>query len=504
MQAADAHAMTRIGNVELMRRAGIGIAEAIRERCLGGKVVTFAGPGNNGGDAFAACAELADQVDCVVYAQTTPHPSTARNDAERRAREAGVHIAPFPADREAADAALAHATMILDGILGVGARNDTTSFAHVIDACNSSGVPICALDLPTGVDATTGEIAAPTAICATLTVSLGAAKLGLLLEASRALVGELFVADIGISDGDIVASIPAHTPAYHVLIPSEFRNALPTRATQSDKRISGAPLIVAGSAQFPGAAVLCARGAARAGAGYVTIATPAASASILRTHLIEQVVVSIDEENIEKSIEELVDLTRHVQAIGIGPGLGLGPNIAAIVRGLIERTTMPIVIDASAFAHISKHLELLRNRPCVLTPHESEFARLSGKGTIQPGTRIERLREFVDRTGITTLLKGNATLIYDGNDMHINTSGTNALATAGTGDVLTGMISTLLAQGLKPIDAARIGAFWHGQAGQLAGQQRQIGVIAGDLPELFAQAAFIEETRLHAMLTKIF
>ena len=145
-------------------------------------------------------------------------------------------------------------------------------------------------------------------------------------------------------------------------------------------------------------------------------------------------------------------------------------------------------MDASALFHLSKRLELLRGKPCVLTPHAGEFARLSGLGTIAPGTRVERLREFVDRTGITTLLKGPDTLVYDGVTVHVNASGTSALATAGSGDVLTGIIGTLLAQGLSPVDAARAGAYWHGLAGALAAEERHVGVVAGDIADALGRA----------------
>jgi NAD(P)H-hydrate epimerase len=145
-------------------------------------------------------------------------------------------------------------------------------------------------------------------------------------------------------------------------------------------------------------------------------------------------------------------------------------------------------VDASGLFHLSKRLDSLRGKPCVVTPHAGEFARLSGLGTIAPGTRVERIREFVDRTGITTLLKGSDTLIYDGTTIHINPTGTSALATAGTGDVLTGIIATLLSQGLSPVDAARAGAYWHGLAGQYAAQQRRVGVVAGDVIEALGAA----------------
>lgn len=504
MQRADAHAVKRIGDVNLMRQAGMGIADVLGAQGSYRKLVAFAGPGNNGGDAFAACAELARTMRCTVFANPQAQASAGRRDAEERARAVGVTIADLPADLEAAKQALSGADIALDGLLGVSARSDTSAFAHLTEALNGAGIPICALDLPTGIDATTGVVSLQGAVHATFTITVGAPKLGLLLESARAFVGSLWVVNIGVTDDDLNNTADPTQPTLHVVTPDEFLHALPTRAHQADKRSSGAPLIVAGSGQFPGAAVLCARGAARAGAGYVTVATPVAAAAALRTHLVEQVVVAIDELDLDRAIDELVDLTRHVQAIGLGPGLGLDPAAAAITRGLLERTNLPVVIDASGFAHIAKHFDLLKNRACVLTPHESEFARLSGKGTIEPGTRVARLREFVERTGITTLLKGNVTLIYDGKDLYVNTTGSNALATAGTGDVLTGIIATLLAQGLSPIDAARIGAYWHGRAGQLAAKQRHIGVLAGDLPELLAHAAYPHERQNSSSGTQLF
>ena len=177
--------------------------------------------------------------------------------------------------------------------------------------------------------------------------------------------------------------------------------------------------------------------------------------------------------------------------MAIGPGLGLGEGFGAIVRDFIARLDLPFVVDASGLFHLSKHLDILRDKQCVLTPHAGEFARLSGEGTIAEGERIARLRSFVARTGVTTLLKGAATLIDDGTTLHVNPTGTNALATAGTGDVLTGIIATLLAQGLPAVDAARAGAYWHGLAGHIAATQRFRGVIARDVAEALGEASVV-------------
>ena len=187
--------------------------------------------------------------------------------------------------------------------------------------------------------------------------------------------------------------------------------------------------------------------------------------------------------------QELVEISKRNGAVAIGPGLGLDDRTEQIFTHFLTANQLPIVVDASGLFHLSKRLDLLAGKPCVVTPHAGEFARLSGRGTIAPGTRVDRIREFVDGTGITTLLKGSDTLIYDGNGpVHINPTGTNALATAGTGDVLTGIIATLLAQGLAPVDAARVAAYWHGLAGRRAKEKRRIGVVAGDVAEALGEA----------------
>jgi NAD(P)H-hydrate epimerase len=337
--------------------------------------------------------------------------------------------------------------------------------------------PVLAIDIPSGIDALTGAVTAE-AVRASATVTLAAVKPGLLLEPAREYAGEIWCAQIGIDD----ATLAAQPRTFAALDDDAFLNLLPQRAPDTDKRSAGAPLIVAGSAQFQGAAVLCARAAARAGAGYVTVATPRSAANLLRTHLIEQVVVELAENAPAQTVvEELLDVSKRNGAVAIGPGLGLDERTSEIIGLFLQANRLPAVIDASGLFHLSKRLELLRDKPCLVTPHAGEFARLSGRGTVAPGTRVERVREFVERTGITTLLKGTDTLVYDGTTVHINPTGTNALATAGTGDVLTGIIATLLAQGLSPVDAARAGAYWHGLAGQRAAQQRRIGVVAGDV-----------------------
>jgi hydroxyethylthiazole kinase-like uncharacterized protein yjeF len=498
MRAADAEAVAAVGEDELMSNAGARIAE--RLRALAGPeepIVAFAGPGNNGGDAFAALAELSPLYECTVAADPAGRRSTARAAAEARAAAAGVRVVPLPPDEGAA-------RDLLDGVVGVDALFGTGSrlplpdtYRHLARALDGRQSPVLAIDLPSGVDALTGAVD-DDAVHATVTLALAALKPGLLLEPARERVGELWCANIGIADS-ILAAAPREFAA---LDDETFLQLLPQRAPDTQKYSAGAPLIVAGSAQFPGAAALCARAAARAGAGYVTVATPSSAASALRAHLVEQVVVELSETAAPEAIvEELLELSKRNGAIAIGPGLGLDDRTGKIFELFLKANELPIVVDASGLFHLSKRLELLRNKPCVVTPHAGEFARLSGRGTIAPGTRVERIHEFVERTGITTLLKGSDTLIYDGiGPVHINPTGTNALATAGTGDVLTGIIATLMSQGLSPVGAACAGAYWHGLAGQRAAEARPVGVVAGDVID--ALGASLSPNSIHSTMRR--
>lgn len=486
MREADERASKRVGETTLMENAGKAIAALIRRLVPdGGRIVAFAGPGNNGGDAYAAFAELDDLYTCVVYASQSGNKSEARVRAERRAHRRRIIEAPLATDEDSARAALEGCQLALDALFGTGSRIPAgPEFVPAIRALNATSAPVLAIDLPTGVDAGSGA-RGDDAVLATHTIALGALKSGLVLEPARENVGTLWLADIGITHDELHGG----TIEFAALDDRAFLELLPKRAPGADKRSAGAPLIIAGSVQFPGAAVLCARGAARAGAGYVTVATGAAAAPQLRAHLVEQVVVALDDDASPDNVaSQLLEIAGHNSSVGIGPGLGLDDRTGALVRAFARQCTLPMVIDASALFHFAKQLDILKEKPCVITPHAGEFARLSGKGTIKDGERVARLREFVDRTHVTTLLKGETTLVYDGTVVHLNTTGTPALATAGTGDVLTGMIATLLSQGLKPVDAARAAAYWHGLAGRACASHRRIGVVAGDIPESLAAA----------------
>ncbi len=359
MRAADAQAIGRLGEDALMHNAGRCIAQ--RLRAMAGPetpIVAFAGPGNNGGDAFAALAELSPLYECTVAADLAAPRSAARAAAEARAATAGVRVQPLPpGDREAREL-LDHAIGV-DGLFGTGARLPLPdSYRHLARALDARVGPVLAIDIPSGVDGLTGAVGND-AVRASVTVTLAAAKPGLLLEPGREYVGELWCGRIGIDD----ATLAAAPREFAALDDETFLQLLPRRASDTEKRAAGAPLIIAGSAQFPGAAVLCAYGAARAGAGYVTIATPSSAANALRAHLVEQVVVEISDEAPPKTVaEELVEISKRNGAVAIGPGLGLDDRTADIFARFLEANELPIVVDASGLFHLSKRLELLRGK----------------------------------------------------------------------------------------------------------------------------------------------
>lgn len=492
MREADSAACAKLGEGALMLAAGRRIAALIERYAQSRPVVAFAGPGNNGGDAFAALAQLDSRFDRRIYAAPAGSMSAARADAERAASHAGVSVLPFPQTPTDARQAISGAGMVIDGLFGTGARLPMQDpYATATRAINDCNTPVLSVDIPSGIDAESGRVYDP-AIRATLTLTLGALKPGLLLDPAREAVGELWLAQIGIHP--LANSAP---PAFAALSDREFLALLPQRAATADKRSAGAPLIVAGSQQFPGAAILCARAAARAGAGYVTVATAPSAAATLRAHLVEQVVTEIPQEcSPAQAVDSLLDTARHASAVAVGPGLGLDDRTGEIVRAFLRQTSLPFVADASALFHFAKHRDVLNNPKCIITPHAGEFARLSGEGSVGDDQRVTRLRAFTSHTGCTTLLKGRTTLIDDGTTMHMNTTGTAALATAGTGDVLTGIIATLLAAGLSPVDAGRAGAYWHGLAGRYAAAHRTVGVTAGDLPDILA--ACLPQPAAHA------
>jgi|SRR5579872_2111258 len=484
MREADAAAIGTVpgGEPALMAAAGTALADVCRAYAPpGSRVVCIAGRGNNGGDGALALATLAATHRCTLYLlHERDELGTSARVAVDRVAEHGVTVARLPPDPSAT---LANADLAIEALVGTGARLPLSQeMERVVEALNAFRGPVVACDIPAGVDATTGAIVG-TALRAHATLALGAMKAGLLIEPGRSHAGDLWIAEIGFP----ARLLDNNQRTYRALESTTFMALVPERAPDVDKYKAGHVSVVAGSAEYPGAAILCARSAARAGAGYVTLFVPESAVATARAHLVEVIVRAIPEK-----VEDLLEALQRTSAVAIGPGLGRAEETFAMVRALCAGLQRPCVVDADGVVALAGFVDLLDGKAAVITPHSGEFARLTG---------VER--EHVDRDrmgaahafgqrharGPVLLLKGSPTaIVLNGKRLHLGWTGTSALATAGSGDVLTGLIAALLARGLAPLDAAEAGAFWHGVAGRVAAEHRPGGVMAGDVCEALPEA----------------
>jgi hydroxyethylthiazole kinase-like uncharacterized protein yjeF len=454
IRAAEEQLMARLPAGALMQRAAHALAvECARllGRTYGARVVLLVGGGNNGGDALFAGARLARRGSAVTAVLLAPDRAHAESLAALRA--AGGVVAAAPASTDV----LAGADLVVDGIVGIGGRAGLRGVAAEL-AEAAVDVLTVAADVPSGVDADTGQAGEP-CIRADVTVTFGALKTGLVVGAGRECAGEVHVVDIGLA-------LPA--PSVQVLEADDVAALLPVPSGSDDKYTRGVIGVVAGSAGYPGAGVLATGAAACGGAGFVRYAGTAADA--VRARYPEVVV----HEGARPS-------TLRVQAWAAGPGMGTDDAALDVLTDLLS-TDVPVLLDADAITLVASRPGLVRDRsaPTVLTPHDREFARLTGAA---PGEdRLAAVRAAAADLGAVVLLKGDATLVAapDGRAW-ANPTGTPWLGTAGSGDVLSGLIGSLLASGLPAELAAAAGAYVHGVAGQLAaagGPPTSIDVLA--------------------------
>lgn len=471
--ASDRYAIDACGipGIELMERAGRALAEAALRAIPAGPVAVLCGGGNNGGDGLIA-ARVLRAAGREVRLHCTRAPSELRGDAAvawERLGETPVLHAPTPAE------ALAGAAGAIDALLGTGARGAPTGATRdAIGALLASAVPVVACDLPSGIDASTGEVPG-VAVRAAVTVTFHRPSPGHVIHPAKAHVGRLEVIDIGIPAGAPIAPT-------HGAIRAAALAALPARGEQSHKYAAGAIVVIAGSVRYPGAAVLAVRGAQRAGAGYVTAATREPAGQLVRGRSPEVIVQPLPEGS------EAAQLTRalgeRADAVVVGPGLDGEAEIiaAALAAGL------PTVLDADGLAPYAGAPERLRrDAPLILTPHAGELGRLLGRSSKDIGAqRLSAAREAAERAQAIVVLKGDDTIVAaPGGVAAVNTLAAPALATAGTGDVLAGAIGALLAAGAEPLLAATAGVRLHARAGVLAARAlgSADGVVAWDVAE---------------------
>jgi len=486
-QTRDAEKSAELGGASLamlMESAGEAVAREVARRGPEGEIVVLCGPGNNGGDGWVAARVLhASEHRVRVLALRDPEGlSGIAGDAARDARAAGV---PFevPSDPPTADS-LVDCAVVIDALLGTGAalplRDPLSAWCA---AASGSGAYVVSVDVPTGVDADTGTC--PGAVVeADCTVTFSTVKRGLVLFPAAAHAGEIVVADIGIP---VRAWEGVDAP--EIWTPEEYARLVRLPAPDAHKNSRGRVLIVAGSGHFPGAAVLAARGAMRAGAGYVTLAVPTPIVRTAQAHLLAAPVVGLPSSGqaLSSTAAAVVrDMASDFDAVVLGPGLTMADGAAATVRRLVSVIEQPLVLDADGLNAFVDHAHVIvgREGPTVLTPHPGELGRLLGVSTTH--VQRDRVSSSAQLAGESraVVLKGAGTVTSIAGRQVINTSGTPALATAGTGDVLAGIIGALLAQGLSPFEAGALGAYLHGRAGEAAARAfTPVSVTAEDIPE---------------------
>ncbi len=465
---------------ELMERAGLAMSEILldfleHEEAEGG-VLVLCGKGNNGGDGLVVARKLQQEgVPTTVMLLAAPETltETARGKLELLPAGVNIIVATDPAAwpevlEEYADAA----AVLVDAVFGTGVTPPLRAgYADLFRAVNDLGMPCVALDIPSGVNGNSGEVN-PVAVACDLTITVQMPKLGLLLAPGRDFTGEIVVVDIGFP-GEICAR---HAPDHHYLDEQEYAALLPARPTFTHKYRCGKVLLVAGSRRFGGAAHLAALGALRSGAGLVTLAVPQSLEVPLRAALPEILVRTMDETATGTILPPATpiweNLTEGQSAVAVGPGLDAEPATDAWAMGMQSACTLPLVVDADGLGAWSRAGQTphFAHGNVVLTPHPGEMGRLLGISTQEvESARFKIAAQAAAAWNAVVMLKGSPSLVAmpDGR-VFLNPSGDDALARGGSGDVLTGLIGGLLAQGIGAPAAALLGAYVHGRAGTLA------------------------------------
>ncbi len=500
MRAVDRWAIDEQGvpSLDLMERAGQGVARVVEEIAADRPVVVVCGKGNNGGDGLVVARLLRDAGRSVSVLCVAPLDELSGDGAANLARLPGeppleltldAHAAAGASDVEglraggAAALEMLNGVAIVDALLGTGFEGEPRgTVAAAIDAINAAQGLVVSVDVPSGVDASTGRVKGA-GVRATATVTFHAAKPGLWIRPGKAHAGELRVIDIGIPRG-------APGEAQIGLIEPAVCRELPRREAASSKFSSGHVVIAGGSADLSGAPRMAALASARAGAGYVTACLPGSLRAVLAASLLEVMTRPLPDSDGDLEaggVPVVLQTLARGGALALGPGLGRAPGALQFARELAGQAPVAMVLDADGLgAHAGRLEELaLREAPTVLTPHAGELARLLGCNSEEvERERLASARGAAERSQAVLVLKGDDTLVADPSGrVAVSQGNSPALATAGSGDVLTGVIAALLAQGLEAFNAACAGVWLHAQAGRLAARRQGSaeGVVATDV-----------------------
>jgi len=486
-----------IPDLTLMENAGRAVAEAVARLAADGNgrpIVILCGRGNNGGDGLVAARYLQESGHRVQV-----HLAAAKSDVTgaaetnlRRLEEMGIEVTEL-GDSQPAISALASAGVVVDALLGTGLSGKVRGLAgQLIEVVNASGHPVLAVDVPSGLDADTGEPLG-LAVRATETVTMGLPKVGLLLYPGMDYVGRLTVVDIGFPP-DLVSDTAA---VADLMEPEWVRMLLPRRRESAHKGSFGRVLVVAGSEGMTGAACLCAQGALRVGAGLVTVGCPASINDVLEVKLTEAMTFPLPETYNRtldtRALALILELADEASVVALGPGLSREPETAVLVRRLAARVERPMVIDADGINALADAAMILEGEhaPAVLTPHPGEMARLMGVATEQvQARRLHFAEAAAKRFRSAVVLKGARSIVAErGRPLTVNPTGNPGMASGGTGDVLTGMAAGLIAQGLLPFEAAAAATYLHGLAGDIAAERiGEACVLATDVAEALPAA----------------
>jgi len=486
MGAADRWAIEQqsVPSLELMEAAGHALAEVTAAAAQPGPVTVVCGKGNNGGDGLVAARHLVEsgfEVQVVMLWD----PDTLSPDSRvnfRLLEGAEVLVGQGALSR------LAGSGAIVDAMLGTGFEGEPRSpVSETIEAINAAGCPVVACDVPSGMNASTGE--AGLSVKAGHTVTFHGLKAGHLISPGKHLCGEVTVVAIGIPPG-----APEGRAAG--LINPGVLDLLPLRGAASNKFTSGRVSIVGGSRGLTGAVCLAAEAAVRSGAGYATAAVPRDLEPVFEAKLTETMTVGCGTEDGylgPAALEQVAGHCENASAVVLGSGLGREPGAGEFLRALIVRLQAATVIDADGLGGLDGRPELLRERPgpTILTPHEGEMGRLIGRSSGEvSASRLDSALTLARESGAVVVLKGDDTIVTDGGRVAINNCSAPALATAGTGDVLAGVCGAFLARGLDPFGAACAAVHCHTRAGRVAADRvgSAEGVIAGDVVQAMPQA----------------
>lgn len=494
MQNIDRRARDEYGipTLLLMENAALGVIRVVEESfgpVKGRRIAIVAGKGNNGGDGLAA-ARLLHNRGAKVQVYLLSEPAAVTGDAATNlniASKMGIEVqSKGMFDMEGLRSALTHSYVIIDALFGTGLSSPVTGeYSEVIELINHSNRPVVAVDIPTGIHSDTGEVMGA-AVRATETVTFAIPKRGHFLYPGRDFTGRLHIADISIPK----AAIEKESIYLRLLTEEEMTGLIQPRSADSHKGSYGHVLVIAGSIGKGGAAAMTSLSCLRSGAGLVTLATPQSVQPIVAEKLTEVMTHPLPETD-EKTValsamETVLELSKDKDVVAIGPGLTTEKDTAAVVRRLIKEIEKSMVIDADAINALTDHLDILRERrsPAVLTPHPGEMGRLTGKGSADvQRDRIGIARAFATDYRVYLVLKGAHTVIAEPSGVvHISPTGNPGMATAGTGDALTGILAGLIAQGMNIASAVKLGVYLHGLAGDMTAKEvGMTGMLAGDL-----------------------